>query len=191
MSARKLWRAAALTSGLAALAACGTPADPGAMALSASAGTTAVHGSKFDHSFGVAGITGGAETNPVDMAEISNPALRSTLETSLRNLGYLAADPGQAHYLVSADIVGVERPTSAYDPAVLVVPIDMSVTVKIHYTVTPAGGRAPVFDELVGTTGIATINDAITPGGRVRRAEEIAVHDNIDSFLKRLNDDWK
>jgi hypothetical protein len=136
-------------------------------------------------------ITGGSATSAIGLSDISNEALRAALETSLKNLGYLSDDGSTPGYVVKGDLVDLDRPTVAFDPALLLVPINLSVTVRIHYTVTPKDGGHPVFDDIVATTGTATANDAATPSGRVRKADEAAVRLNIIAFLKRLQADWK
>ena len=58
--------------------------------------------------------------------------MHKALESSLRNLGYLADDRSSAVYILSADIIELDRPAVAFDPALLVVSIDLSVTARIH-----------------------------------------------------------
>jgi hypothetical protein len=151
----------------------------------------AAAGSHNDHSFRVGQVTGGAGTNFIGLSDVANKDLRAALGTSLRGLGYLASDDSKAAYVVSADLVGLDRPMVALDPALLVVPIDLSVTARVHYTVTPVVGGRPVFDDIVATTGTASASDAITPAGRVRKANEAAIRQNIAAFLDRLQTDWK
>jgi len=142
-------------------------------------------GGSSEHSLRVDQVTGGADTSVIGMSDITSAALRSALQDSLRNLGYLAADDAMARYVVSADLVELDRPVVALDPVVLFVPVDLSVTVRIHYMVRPSSGGAPIFDEVVATTGTATSNDALTPAGRVRKANEAGVRLNFAEFLKR------
>lgn len=148
-------------------------------------------GAKGYHGFRVADVSGGAATSVIGLSEISDDALRQALETSLGNLGYLSEDKATALYRLSADLVDLDRPTAAYDPVLIFVPIDLSVTVRIHYTVARAGADHPLFDEVVATTGTATADDSLTPAGRVRKANEAAVRLNIAAFLQRLQPDLR
>ena len=159
------------------------------MSLSAGAAPPPVAGSKSDHNLRLGQITGGMDTSPL-VSGVSNDALRTALRVSLHSLGYLADDDSKAAFVVSADMVELDRPGEALDPALLLVPVDLSVTARIHYTVTPAAGGRPVFDDTVATTGSSN-GDAFTPPGRVRKASEAAVRLNIVAFLQRLQTDWK
>ena len=145
-------------------------------------------GAKVAHALSVGAINGGAATDVLALSSVDNAALKASLSGSLRNLGYLTDDPAAAHYLVNADILELDRPIVAMDPVLLAVPIDLSVTVRIRYHLTPAQGGAAAFETVVAATGTATANDAITPAGRVRKAEEAAVRTNIATFLSRLNE---
>lgn len=149
-------------------------------AAAASAAGSAVH------SLRVAQVTGGAETSALGLSDITSPDLRSALRGTLRNLGYLAESDPAARYVVSADLIDLDRPVAALDPVLIFVPVDLSVTVRIHYTVRPTTGGPPVLDEVVATTGTATSGDAITPAARVRKANEASVKLNFLEFLKRV-----
>ena len=184
-------RPALVGLGLLLLSACATPTTPESMSISTGAAPAPAAGSRTDHSFRLGGVTGGGETSSIGLSDISNDVLRTALSTSLRNLGYMAADETKASYVVSADLVDLDRPVAALDPVLIFVPIDLSVTAKIRYTVTPVGSSKPVFSEIVATTGTATASDAATPAGRVRKANEAAIKLNTAAFLKRLADDWK
>jgi hypothetical protein len=184
-------RAGVICLALYGLAGCATPSSPEAMSIGAAAAPPLAPGARGDHAFRVGDITGGGETQTIGLSDVSNQALQSALETSLRNLNYLADGNGKAVYVVSADMVDLDRPIAAFDPALLFVPIDLSVTVRVRYTVTPVAGGHPVFSDVVATTGTATASDAATPAGRVRKANEAAVRLNIAAFLKRLQTDWK
>jgi len=177
--------------GLLLLTACATATTPESMSISSGAAPAPVAGSRMDHTFRIGEVTGGGATSSIGLSDISNDVLRTALSTSLRNLGYMSADETRAGYVVSADLVDLDRPVAALDPVLIFVPIDLSVTAKIRYTVTPVGANKPVFSELVATTGTATASDAATPAGRVRKANEAAIKLNTVAFLKRLADDWK
>ena len=165
---------------------CATATSPEAMTIAP--GGAPSPGAEVAHALSVGAINGGAATDVLALSSVDNAALKDSLRGSLRNLGYLAEDPAAARYVVSADIVDLDRPMVAMDPALLLAPIDLSVTVRIRYHLTPARGGAAVFQSVVATTGTATANDAITPAGRVRKAEEAAVRMNIASFLGRMNE---
>jgi hypothetical protein len=161
------------------------------MSITADAAPRPVPGGRADHGFRMGAVTGGAETEAIGLSDVSNTALSSALTTSLGRLGYLADDPSKAAYVISADLVDLDRPVAALDPALLLVPIDLSVTVRIRYSITRASGGPPVLEELVATTGTGRGGEAATPAGRVRKADEDAVRLNTAAFLRRLQTDWK
>jgi hypothetical protein len=64
--------------------------------------------------------------------------------------------------------------------------IDMSVTSKVRYTVSPVGGGAPVFDGTVAATGTARFGESLLAIERLRKANEASIRANIASFLEQL-----
>ncbi len=172
--------------GLTVLAACATPASSDRMSIGAGDSAPPASGSMGDHAFRVGRVSGGAATSVIGLSEVSDDALRAALGASLRNLGYLADDQTKASLVIDTDLVGLDRPVAALDPVLIFVPIDLTVTVRIHYTVTRAAGGPPLFDDIVATTGTATASDAATPAGRVRKANEAAIRLNIVAFLQRF-----
>jgi hypothetical protein len=183
-----LVRQAVLGLGIVWLTACASPSTPEQMSIAA-AGSAPVAASRDAQNFRLADVSGGGSTNPIGLSDVSDDALRTALAASLHNLGYLASDDSKAGFVISADIVDLDRPTVALDPVFVFVPVDLSVTARIHYTVTPAGGGKPIFDDVVATTGTATASDALTPAARVQKANEAAIRLNIAAFVTRLQAD--
>jgi hypothetical protein len=129
------------------------------------------------HQLKVANVQGGSETNPLWMSNVSNNDLRSALESSLKAFSYLADDPDRANLQVSASIVDLQRPLAG---------LDLTVTSKVHYTVSPAGGGAPLYDNTVAASGTATFSDALIAVERLRMANEASIKANIASFIEQL-----
>jgi len=150
----------------------------------------AVESDRSYHALRIGPVNGGSPTNPLWMAGVSNAALQDALQTSLANLNLLAQPIGDARYVVTAELVDLDRPSVAKDPVIVFVPIDMSVSVRLHYKVAPTGGGQPVFDEVVATTGTATGGQSLVPDQRVRLALETAVKANIVEFAARLRKQW-
>jgi hypothetical protein len=184
-------RALVLGVSLLALAACSTPATPDKMTLESNSGTVATAGEAGFQALTVGDIQGGAGTNPLWLSNISDADFHTALETSLRNLNYLKQDGTNAAYVVSAQIVQLQRPVAGFDPVLVFAPVDWAVTVKVHYTVTPHSGGSPVFDELIAATGVADGETALTSDGRVRKADEAAVRANIEAFIGRMRSTLK
>jgi hypothetical protein len=180
------WRPALACLCLVWLTACASASSPEQMSVTGAAAPALAPGAAHYHSFRLDGVSGGGNTSPIGLSDVSNDALHQALRSSLDALGYLAPGGAGATYVVSADIVDLDRPAVALDPVLIFVPVDLSVTARIRYLVTPAAGGRAVFDEVVATTGTATGADALTPAGRIQRANEAAVRLNIAAFLQRF-----
>lgn len=144
------------------------------------------------HALRVGAVNGGADNTAAWLSAVTNDGLQAALTTSLRNLGYLAESDASAGYVVSAQIVDLDRPwADKVHPLLVLAPVDVSVSVRIHYVVTPARGGPAVFDDTVGTTGTATAGDSLGEDNRMRKANEMAVKANILEFASRLHDTWR
>jgi hypothetical protein len=190
MSPERVLGAAASVAALLILGACASPASPDQMLIEAGHAASAGQAAKGYRALSVGVVNGGGKTNPLWMSDVSNDALKQALEASLRNLNYLA--DGQGAYVVTADIVDLDRPwAEKIHPILAIMPVDMSVSVRIRYVVRPAGGGQAVFDDVVGTTGTATAKDSVAPDIRLRKADEAAVRANIAEFVNRLQAAWR
>ena len=159
------------------------------MTLAPNEAQRAAPGSPAWHALAVSEVAGGAGTNPAWLPNVSDAGLRTALEGSLRESGYLA-ETSPAPYQVSAHIMDLDKPAGSLDPLLWFAPLDWSVTIKVRYVVS-APGRAPVFDEVVAATGTAEGASSLSSQGRVRVAAETAVRNDIQAFLSQLNAEWK
>lgn len=175
-------RFGALGFALVLLSACAIETTADKMTLAPGAVQPLAHGAKGEHAFRLGNITGGGSTEAIGLSNISSEQLRKALEASLGNLNYLG-DPATARYVVSVDILNLDRPVAAMDPALLFVPVDLTVTATLRYTVAPTGGGKPIFSDVVATTGTGS---GWTPAERVRKANEDAMRLNIAEFLNRV-----
>jgi hypothetical protein len=179
----------ALCAGLFLLTGCATPAAPEHMTLAQDSVPPAPQGGPTWHALSVADVNGGGPTERIWLSNISDDGLRTALQASLKDGGYLA-ESGPARYQVSAHIIDLQQPIGSLDPVLWFAPVDWSVTIKVRYIVS-APGRAPLFDEVVAATGTAEGGSSLSSQGRVRRATEAAVRNDIQSFLTRLNSELK
>jgi hypothetical protein len=174
----------------AGLVGCASGAGSRQMAVSSDTATAVTPDRPGYHALVVGSVDGGSGTNPLFLSNVSNRNFKSALESSLRSLNFLADGPSKDAYVVTASIVDLDRPVGSLDPVLIVAPVDWSVTVKIHYTVAPAGGGRPVFDDVIAATGAAGRMGGITAAARVRQANEAAVRANIRVFVGRLQTEW-
>src|SRR5205085_9422812 len=80
-------------------------------------------------------VTGGGETNPAWLSNVSAGDFRTALEQSLAAHGMQATDMqaiGPGRYTIDVDLLSVDRPIFAFD---------MTVSATILYTITSTGGR--------------------------------------------------
>jgi hypothetical protein len=188
MPARRLTRPSLLGAGLLGLAACAAPASPERMALSQETAPQAVVRQPAYHSLAVGRFGGGGDTNPLLLSQVSDGAFQNALAESFKAGGYLI-EGGANAYVVSGNIVALDRPTGSLDPTLWFMPVPWSVTIKVHYVVARPGEK-PVFDEIVAATGTADAAAALGAQGRVQKAVEAAVRADIHAFLERLNASW-
>lgn len=169
---------AALCAALVSLAACAGGARPERIAATST--QTFIAGHPLSETMAVDQVQGGSETNPLWMSNISNEEFRAGLEASLRSAGLLADTPSQAEYRVVSNVQALDRPMAGFD---------MNVTMSVRYTVTPVDGGAPIFDEVVTSTGVGRMNEQFLGVERLRIAIEAAARENITEFIRRLGDD--
>ena len=162
---------------LISLGACASGAMPSQMAVSADPALTMQASDPVYHQLKVGNVQGGSDTNPLWMSNVSNADFQAALESSLRNVNLMSDDLAKANLAVSANIIDMQRPLAG---------LDMTVTAKVRYTVAPAAGGAPVFDDTVAVAGTAKFGDALLGEERLRMAEENAVRANIAEFLRRF-----
>lgn len=172
-------KGAAVCAALLSLAACATASLPSQMVATPGDIAPAASGEAAYQRLRVGQVTGGSETNPLWMSNVSNADFRSALESSLRIVNYLSDDPSKAGLEITASIVDLQRPIAG---------LDMSVTSKIRYTAKPVGGGAAVYDDTVAATGTAKFGEALLGVERLRKANEASISANITEFIKRLRE---
>lgn len=178
-----LVRASALAVTLLSLGACASGAKPEMMSLMAASGSASPAQASHPgyHQMAVAQVQGGNETNPLWASDISNADFQKALEVSLQAFNYLVADGGMSKYKVTASINDVQKPFMG---------LDMSVTMKVRYSVAEQDGKS-VFDDTIAATGVATMGEAFVGADRLRMAMEKAAKANIEMFLTRLQTELK
>lgn len=172
----------AVAAALLGLSACATASLPSQMVSTPGAIAPVAAGEGAYQRVRVGPVTGGSETNPLWMSNVSNGDFRTALEASLRGVNYLSDDPSKANLEVTASIVDLQRPMAG---------IDMSVTSKIRYTAKPVGGGPAVFDDTVAATGTAKFGEALLAVERLRKANEASISANITEFIKRFRESLK
>jgi hypothetical protein len=170
-------KVSALAVALLSLTACATASLPSQMVPAQGAITPASANDRGYQNMRVGAVSGGSDTNPLWMSNVSNGDFKTALEASLRSVNYLSDDSSKAQLEVSASIVDLQRPLAG---------LDMSVTSTIRYTAKPVDGGPALFDDTIAATGTATLSDALLGVERLRMANEASISANITQFIKRL-----
>lgn len=155
--------------------ACASPAQVDNMIVTAHSNLNKAKASPFYENIAVGIVTGGEETNPFLVSEVSNSGFRQALEASLANtFGTPSSEP---EYTVSANLGGLDQPL-----------VGFSFTVKsfAHYEVVDNTSKVAVFDEHITARHTAKVSDALIAAQRLRLANEGSIQANISAFLRRL-----
>jgi hypothetical protein len=161
---------------LALLAGCASPAEVENMVVSPTESRDPVDLS-LKTAVCVNQVTGGEETNPLWTSEVDNPSFRSALTSSLQNYGLLATAESSCAYDLNANLLGLAQPGFGFD---------MEVTAHVNYEVLRHASDDPYFLKSVTTAYTATVGDAFAAIKRLRLANEGAVRENIEEFVRAL-----
>ena len=143
---------------LALLAGCASPAAVSNMSVYTSQRTAP---SALKNAIAVADVTGGRETNPLWVSQVSSEAFRSALEDSLANAGIFERVLSASKYRLIANLNQLEQPAFG---------IDMTVTSAIRYTVVDTKTGKDVYARLIRAPFTAGFSDSPFGTTRVRIA---------------------
>ena len=159
---------------LALLAGCATPAAVSNMSVYTSQRTAPT---SLKNAISVADVTGGRETNPLWVSQVSSEAFRSALEDSLANAGIFERVLSASKYRLTANLNQLEQPAFG---------IDMTVTSTIKYTVVDTRTGKDVYSRLIRAPFTAGFSDSPLGATRVRIATEGAIKMNIEMLINDL-----
>src|SRR4051794_9664818 len=91
---------------LLAVSGCATGARPDAMTVGATPETTVAAASPLHDAIAIGTVTGGGQTNPALMSNVSAESFRGALEQSLAARAMLASGPGR--YTLTAELLSIE-----------------------------------------------------------------------------------
>ena len=159
---------------LALLAGCATPAAVSNMSVYT---TQHIAPAALKGAIAVADVTGGRETNPLWVSQVSSEAFRSALEDSLANAGVFERVLSASKYRLTADLNQLEQPAFG---------IDMTVTSTIKYTVVDTRTGKDVYSRLIRAPFTAGFSDSPMGATRVRIATEGSIKKNIEMLINAL-----
>ncbi|MBU6418558.1 MAG: hypothetical protein KGQ79_02385 [Proteobacteria bacterium] len=140
--------------------------SPGAMAP-----TPAV----LRNAIAIGAVSGGSNTNPLWMSEVSDSNFHDALQESLANQSMLAA--GNARYTLDVLLVSLQQPY---------ISLNTTVTADVRYTLHRGNGTQVVYSTELSTPYTASVLK--TPIGfmRLQVANEGAMRTNITSLISAL-----
>ena len=159
---------------LSLLAGCATPAAVSNMSVYTTQRTAPA---ALKNAIAVANVTGGRETNPLWVSQVSSEAFRSALEDSLANVGVFERVLSASKYRLTADLNQLEQPAFG---------IDMTVTSSIKYTVVDTKTGKDVYSRLIRAPFTAGFSDSPLGATRVRIATEGSIKKNIELLIHDL-----
>ena len=159
---------------LALLTGCATPAAVSNMSVYTTQRTAPA---ALKKTIAVADVTGGRETNPLWISQVSSQAFRSALEDSLANAGVFEQVLSASKYRLTADLNQLEQPAFG---------IDMTVTSSIKYTVVDTKTGKNVYSRLISAPFTAGFSDSPLGATRVRIATEGSIKKNIELLINDL-----
>jgi hypothetical protein len=162
------------------LAGCATPARVERMQVDPSlAQRTAAAKSPFKDSIAIMAVTGGKETNPAWISNVSSDDFERALQASLRDAGLLATDRQGSAYTLVANLQKLEQP---------LVGLDMTVTATVQYTLVERSSGREVYAKTLTTPYTATFSDAFAGVERLKLANEGAMRASISRLIADLTE---
>lgn len=122
-------------------------------------------------------VTGGKATNPMWMSQVSNQDFHRALQVSLERAGLLANAGSDGEFDLSANLDDLRQPMAG---------ASMTVSAKIHYTLTRKSDGNRVFEKTIDLPYTAAFNEAFMGSERVRIANEGAIRVNIEQLISEL-----
>jgi hypothetical protein len=165
-----------LSIATAILSGCSSPATSEGMMVNPSQINKAIPSSKFYSSVKKVSVDGGKETNPLWTSQVSSENFQLALVDSLKAAN-VWSDSGK--YSLEANLLSLEQPLIGFN---------MTVSASVDYKVKDETTGTVIFGEKIDSTHTATVGDAVAGIKRLRLANEGAIRNNIELFLKKLSE---
>lgn len=160
------------------LGGCAAPARVDQMQVASSLATRSTAASStLKESIAVKDVTGGKETNPLWISNVSSADFSRALEASLKDAGLLSANNQASKYLLVAHLQKLEQPFMG---------ASMTVTATVQYSLVDRTTNQEVFARTVSLPYTAAWNDAFLGSERLKLANEGAVRVNIQQLIDAL-----
>jgi hypothetical protein len=162
---------------VAVLAGCASPARIDQMTISPDALKTAPNDSPLKQAIGIKSVTGGKDTNPMWVSNISSSDFERALESSLRAAGFLSPVRSAGRFQLTADLIRVDQPMFGFD---------MTVSATVRYSIVEQATGKEIFSRNIPTSFTATVSNAFVGAERLKLANEGAVRNNFAALIDEL-----
>jgi len=157
------------------LSACASGAKPGAMLAPNTPQTTISANSSLREAVAIGPVSGGRETNPLWVSDVSSSDLAEALRLSLAVRTMLAIR--NERFKLEATMINLQQPMMG---------IDMTVTSRVRYRLTRLSDNAIVFEREITAPFTAAFSSSFYGVERLKLANEGSIRENISQFLAAL-----
>ena len=165
-----------LSAAAIALSGCASPAKIENMTIQKNQLVNVASNSKFYNSISHVVVDGGKDTNPLWTSQVSSESFESALIESLRQANLWSYTK---KYSLQTNLISLKQP---------IVGFNMTVRASVDYKVKDETTGTVIFDEKIDSAYTATVGDAFAGFERLRIANEGAIRNNIELFLKKLSE---
>jgi hypothetical protein len=174
----RIFSAAAIATVALTLVGCAAPARVDQMQTNSSlAARTAAANSPMKEAITVKDVTGGKETNPMWVSNVSSADFSRALEASLKDAGLLSANNQASKYMLVAHMQKLDQPMFG---------ASMTVTATVQYSLIERATNKEVLARTVAMPYTAAWNDAFMGSERLKLANEGAIRVNIQQLIDTL-----
>jgi|688.fasta_scaffold273542_2 hypothetical protein len=157
------------------LSACASGAKPGAMLPPNSPQTTIAPNSNLREAVAIGQVSGGRETNPLWVSDVSSADLAETLRLSLAARTMLTIR--NERFRLEASLIQLQQPMMG---------VDMTVTSRINYRLIRVADNAIAYEREITAPFTAAFSSSFYGVERLRLANEGSIRENIAQFLAAL-----
>jgi hypothetical protein len=122
-------------------------------------------------------VTGGKETNPAWVSNVSSSEFERALEDSLRSVGMLSANRQTGRFQLVVHLEKLDQPFMGFD---------MTVTSTVAYTLVERASGKTVWQKTLAVPYTAKVGDAFVGSERLRLANEGTIRQNITQLIGEL-----
>lgn len=174
----RLFSATAIAALALTLVGCAAPARVDQMQTNSSlAARTAAANSPMKEAITVKDVTGGKETNPMWVSNVSSADFSRALEASLKDAGLLSANNQASKFMLVAHMQKLDQPMFG---------ASMTVTATVQYSLIERATNKEVLARTVAMPYTAAWNDAFMGSERLKLANEGAIRVNIQQLIDTL-----